>query len=105
LRLPRSVHRVGVSHRRCDVLEADIPLRIRAGPSKRSRARGGCGAGLAANEIAEVADRLEALDYLLARLEPGDVVLVKASRGIAMDMLVDELVAALGPRADEAPRP
>ena len=39
----------------------------------------------------EVADRdaaLAALDRLVA---PGDVVLVKASRGIALDLLVDEL--------------
>jgi UDP-N-acetylmuramoyl-tripeptide--D-alanyl-D-alanine ligase len=60
--------------------------------------------GEGANGIAEgtsapvdrVADRGAARERLLEILEPGDVVLVKASRGIALDVLVDELVAALG---------
>ena len=68
-------------------------------------ATGARAAGLAASRIAEVADRAEARDHLLVDARAGDVVLVKASRGIALDLLVDELVAALGPRADEAPRP
>jgi UDP-N-acetylmuramyl pentapeptide synthase len=49
-----------------------------------------------------VTHRDEALDDLRADLRPGDVVLVKASRGIELDLLVDELVAALGPATDEA---
>ncbi len=43
-----------------------------------------------------VADRDAARERLLEYLGPGDVVLVKASRGVALDILVDELVAALG---------
>ena len=46
--------------------------------------------------VIPVADRDAARDRLLEILQPGDVVLVKASRGIALDVLVDELVAALG---------
>ena len=60
-------------------------------------------AGLDATAISVVADRGAARARLLADLRPGDVVLVKASRGIALDILVDELVAALGP--GEAPAP
>jgi UDP-N-acetylmuramoyl-tripeptide--D-alanyl-D-alanine ligase len=67
-------------------------------------ATGARGAGLAARQVAEVADREAALSALLADLGDGDVVLVKASRGIALDLLVDELVAALGEStADGAP--
>jgi UDP-N-acetylmuramyl pentapeptide synthase len=33
----------------------------------------------------------------------GDVILVKASRGIALDVLVDELVVALASAEDPAP--
>lgn len=54
-------------------------------------------AGLAAGDVIAVADRVAARDRLLEILAPGDVVLVKASRGIALDLLVDDLVAALGP--------
>jgi UDP-N-acetylmuramyl pentapeptide synthase len=50
-----------------------------------------------------VDDRAEALECLVGSLAPGDVVLVKASRGIALDVLVDELVVALGPAGDPAP--
>jgi UDP-N-acetylmuramyl pentapeptide synthase len=44
----------------------------------------------------EASDREDALRGLLGELGGGDVVLVKASRGIALDLLVDDLVAALG---------
>jgi UDP-N-acetylmuramoyl-tripeptide--D-alanyl-D-alanine ligase len=54
-------------------------------------ARGARATGLASEQIAEVADRAAALDRLMASLAPGDVVLVKASRGIALDLLVDDL--------------
>jgi len=43
-----------------------------------------------------VADRDAARERLLEILEPGDVVLLKASRGIGLDVLVDELASALG---------
>jgi UDP-N-acetylmuramyl pentapeptide synthase len=42
--------------------------------------------------VAAVADRAEAAEVLGRRLEPGDVVLVKASRGIELDLLVDAVV-------------
>jgi UDP-N-acetylmuramoyl-tripeptide--D-alanyl-D-alanine ligase len=54
-------------------------------------------------KVIPVADRAAARDRLLEILRPGDVVLVKASRGIALDVLVDEVVAALGPAEDPAP--
>jgi len=59
-------------------------------------AAGARGSGLEATAVDVVADRAAARDRLVAELRPGDVVLVKASRGIALDLLVDELVAALG---------
>ena len=59
-------------------------------------AAGARDAGLSADRLVLVADREEALDELRTELRPGDVVLVKASRGIELDVLVHELVAALG---------
>ncbi|HET7029035.1 MAG TPA: UDP-N-acetylmuramoyl-tripeptide--D-alanyl-D-alanine ligase [Candidatus Limnocylindrales bacterium] len=52
-------------------------------------------AGTAA-PVDRVADRDAARERLLEILRPGDVVLVKASRGIGLEVLVDELVSALG---------
>ncbi len=54
-------------------------------------------AGLAPDRILRVADAEAALDELRPRLSTGDVVLVKASRGIALDRLVDALRRELEP--------
>ena len=53
-------------------------------------------AGLDPSKVLFVRDRDAALDTLRPRLREGDVVLVKASRGIALDLLVDALRAELG---------
>jgi UDP-N-acetylmuramoyl-tripeptide--D-alanyl-D-alanine ligase len=54
-------------------------------------------AGLEPDRILRVADAEDALDELRPRLVPGDVVLVKASRGIALDVLVEALRRELEP--------
>jgi UDP-N-acetylmuramoyl-tripeptide--D-alanyl-D-alanine ligase len=56
-------------------------------------AAGAKGAGLDGARIVEVRDRDAALDLLQHRLRPGDVVLVKASRGVELDRLVEALRA------------
>ena len=53
-------------------------------------------AGMDPSKVLLVHDRDAALDTLRPRLREGDVVLVKASRGIALDLLVDALRAELG---------
>jgi UDP-N-acetylmuramoyl-tripeptide--D-alanyl-D-alanine ligase len=58
--------------------------------------------GLAADHIDRAADREEALEVLLAELQEGDTVLVKASRGAALDLLVDRLVLAASAREASA---
>jgi len=57
--------------------------------------RGARKAGIPPERSEVVADRGAALDRLLEVLRPGDVVLVKASRGIALELLVEDLRAAL----------
>ena len=51
---------------------------------------------MSASRVIEVDDREAALDALRPRLAGGDIVLVKASRGIALDLLVDALRTELG---------
>jgi UDP-N-acetylmuramoyl-tripeptide--D-alanyl-D-alanine ligase len=53
-------------------------------------------AGLPSDRVVRVPDAGAAMETLRARLRPGDVVLVKASRGLALDVLVDSLVEELG---------
>jgi len=66
-------------------------LLVAVGPMAALYAKGARSAGMAAAAIVETADRDAALVALERRLRPGDVVLLKASRGAELDLLVDEL--------------
>ena len=57
-------------------------------------AEGALAAGLDAADVELVDDRDAALALLLAQLRDGDTILVKASRGAALDLLVERLVLA-----------
>jgi UDP-N-acetylmuramoyl-tripeptide--D-alanyl-D-alanine ligase len=89
-----SEHEVG--HRRVGEAAATLADRlIVVGAGAVAVADGAQRAGMPPEAITTVADRVAARERLLAELRPGDVVLVKASRGIALDELVAELRAAL----------
>jgi UDP-N-acetylmuramoyl-tripeptide--D-alanyl-D-alanine ligase len=66
-------------------------LLVVVGSEATAIADGAVSAGLAAERVLAVPDRDAALDALRPRLREGDVVLVKASRGIELDRLVDRL--------------
>jgi UDP-N-acetylmuramoyl-tripeptide--D-alanyl-D-alanine ligase len=66
------------------------------GPGAEGIARGAREGGLPAGRIIVAADPALATTRLAEVLLPGDVVLVKASRGIALEILIDALVVALG---------
>jgi UDP-N-acetylmuramoyl-tripeptide--D-alanyl-D-alanine ligase len=53
-------------------------------------------AGLAPDRVIAVEDAIAAVEMLRPRLAPGDVVLVKASRGVELERVVEGLVEALG---------
>jgi UDP-N-acetylmuramoyl-tripeptide--D-alanyl-D-alanine ligase len=72
-------------------------LLIVVGPGAEPIGRAARAAGMSPARVIEVADRQAALDALLPRLAANDVVLVKASRGIALDLLVDDLRVELEP--------
>ncbi len=71
-------------------------LLIVVGDEALAIADGARDAGLDPAKVLLAHDRETALDILRPRLRDGDVVLVKASRGIALDLLVDDLRAELG---------
>lgn len=50
-------------------------------------------AGMAAADVVFVADREQAIQEVLGRVRPGDLVLVKGSRGIGLDAVVERLKA------------
>jgi UDP-N-acetylmuramoyl-tripeptide--D-alanyl-D-alanine ligase len=66
-------------------------LLIAVGPFAPLYAAGASASGMDAAAIVETPDRETALAQLERRLRPGDIVLVKASRGAELDLLVDDL--------------
>jgi UDP-N-acetylmuramoyl-tripeptide--D-alanyl-D-alanine ligase len=66
-------------------------LLVAVGPFGALYANGARDAGMNAANIIEARDRAAAITALERNLRPGDVVLVKASRGAELDLLVDEL--------------
>jgi UDP-N-acetylmuramoyl-tripeptide--D-alanyl-D-alanine ligase len=78
---------------------ATSDLLVVVGQGASGIAAGARAAGLDPSRILEARDREAALDLLRGRLRDGDVVLVKASRGIELDLLVDALRAELGRNA------
>ena len=79
-------------------------LVVVVGPGAAGLAEGARDAGLAPGRVLQVSDAASALEALRPRLRDGDVVLVKASRGIGLDVLVDALRSERGERG-EAARP
>jgi UDP-N-acetylmuramoyl-tripeptide--D-alanyl-D-alanine ligase len=83
-------------HLRVGEAAADLADRLVViGEGAALMAEGARRAGMPPDAIATVADPAAARERLLADLRPGDVLLVKASRGIGLDRLVDELRTAL----------
>lgn len=66
-------------------------LLVAVGPYASLYAAGARAAGMDAAAIVETPTREAALAQLERRLRPGDIVLVKASRGAELDLLVDDL--------------
>jgi len=74
---------------------ATVDLLVTVGKGATGIAAGARESGLDPSRIVEAHDRDAALDLLLRRLRDGDVVLVKASRGVELDRVVDALRATL----------
>jgi UDP-N-acetylmuramoyl-tripeptide--D-alanyl-D-alanine ligase len=72
---------------------ADLLVVVGAGAT--GIADGAVAAGLAPGKIVRATSREVAFDLVRPRLRDGDVVLVKASRGVELDLLVDALRAEL----------
>jgi UDP-N-acetylmuramoyl-tripeptide--D-alanyl-D-alanine ligase len=83
------------------VLELLVVVDGQAGGAAAALAEAALEAGLPADALIAVPDATAAVTALAGRLVAGDVVLVKASRGVELERAVDGLAAALG--GPEAP--
>jgi UDP-N-acetylmuramoyl-tripeptide--D-alanyl-D-alanine ligase len=70
----------------------DILVTVGGAPA-RTMAQEAVAAGMSPAVVAHVGSREEAADLALTRTRPGDLVLVKGSRGIGTDLVVDRLKA------------
>jgi UDP-N-acetylmuramoyl-tripeptide--D-alanyl-D-alanine ligase len=61
-------------------------------------------AGLSATRAVAVPDKPAAVGVVTAGLAPGDAVLVKASRGLALDTVADDILNAVAPPPREVTR-
>ena len=68
-------------------------LVVVGGPAAKQLAEGAAEAGMPARSIVFVADRAQAIAEVLTRVRAGDLVLVKGSRGIGLDAVVERLKA------------
>jgi UDP-N-acetylmuramoyl-tripeptide--D-alanyl-D-alanine ligase len=63
--------------------------------------RGAMAAGMTSEQLIEAADVAEAIEYLDENRRPGDKILVKGSRGVHLEQLVDILKATVGTPPNE----
>jgi UDP-N-acetylmuramoyl-tripeptide--D-alanyl-D-alanine ligase len=90
-------------HRRVGLAAAHVVERlVVVGEGARGIADGAIAAGLDPRHVQLAADREAALELLIAELHEGDTVLVKASRGAQLDLLVERLVLAAASDGAEA---
>ena len=83
-------------HRAVGVAAARVAAElVVVGPAAAGIAAGAVAAGLDPRRVHAVADRDEAVALLRSLLRPGDAVLVKASRGAALEAVVDALRAGV----------
>ncbi|MCI0405559.1 MAG: UDP-N-acetylmuramoyl-tripeptide--D-alanyl-D-alanine ligase [candidate division Zixibacteria bacterium] len=78
--------------------EAKPDLLAAIGPESKALAEAAVAAGLDAKRVLWFADKKEALGFLVDNLQAGDFVLVKASRGTGLDVLVRGLKENLAGR-------
>ena len=68
-------------------------LVVVGGAPGKQLAEGAAEAGMPARNIVFVSDRTQAIDAVLSGVRPGDLVLIKGSRGIGLDAVVERLKA------------
>jgi UDP-N-acetylmuramoyl-tripeptide--D-alanyl-D-alanine ligase len=83
----------------CEVARGEFDHFVAVGARAAALEYGAISCGFAPGKVTAVPTRAAAVAFLVAFLEPGDRVLVKASRGLQLDLLVEELDRQLAVRS------
>jgi UDP-N-acetylmuramoyl-tripeptide--D-alanyl-D-alanine ligase len=83
-----------------DVARLSLDRLVGVGPLAKLLVEGACASGLDPGKTGWFESPDEAGAHLASELAPGDVVLFKASRGIALERAIDSLRRALGEKGD-----
>lgn len=86
------------------VAAREMSLLVTCGTLGRAIAEGARTSGMAEEQVAEYSDAQQAVTHVLSIARPGDVVLVKGSRGMRMEQIVEALRARISRSVQKAKR-
>jgi UDP-N-acetylmuramyl pentapeptide synthase len=92
---PELHHQIG-----CAAARANIDLLLLVGETTRATAAGALECGLAPERVLHLGTPAQALERIADLVRAGDIVLVKGSRRMGLDQLVDRLGESFGEAAD-----
>ena len=92
---PELHHQIG-----CAAAKADLDLLLLVGETTRATAAGALECGLAPERVRHLGSCDEALEDIAGLVQAGDIVLVKGSRRMGLDRIVDRLTQAFGGAQD-----
>ncbi|HVS17514.1 MAG TPA: cyanophycin synthetase, partial [Planctomycetota bacterium] len=92
---PELHHQIG-----CAAARADIDLLLLVGETTRATAAGALECGLSPERVLHLGSPADALERIGALVRAGDIVLVKGSRRMGLDRLVDRLGETFGGGAE-----
>lgn len=79
------------------VAAAGVDRLVAVGEYAVTLAEGAQAAGMAVDQVLAVRDKAEASEHVTHHVGPGDTILVKASRGLALDTVAEEIWVSLPP--------
>jgi UDP-N-acetylmuramoyl-tripeptide--D-alanyl-D-alanine ligase len=82
----------------CFIASIGVDMLVTVGPLAENIGKGAVSGGMEAHKVLSFSDRQKAVDYLRGEVGKGDWILVKGSRGMAMEEVASKLLAYIKKR-------